>query len=281
MLTAFCGLASEETADKPWDDAEYFVESPDILTVSFAKPVRFFFGKSEILRENMSIHLVVMDVDATVTSHVLPIGPGGVVDLRELLYRKTARIVIGDLTLGEAEELIQSYFPDSKRVILAIVSDVGRQNANHLVEPDGFISLDQKRIYANGMTVKEIAEAIEQAFPACQQGSVSVSVFSYNSKEYYVIRKGAAEQGDAVWSFPCTEKSTVREALEAVQKDIELPPEKDRIWIARPVGNSDKPLMLPIDPHAVFSGARKPITASSPATGFLLIRARDKRKENR
>ena len=262
-LSSFAfGETAGVSPEKPWDDAVYYVESPDILTVTFSKSIQCFAGKNEILHENMSVRLITLDVDHHLVSHDFPIGPGGVIDLRELVQKKTARIVIGDLTLGEAEELIQPYFPDSQRVILSIVSNLN-QNGNHLVSPDGYVLLDQKRVYVNGLTVKEIAEAIELAFPACEKGSVSVSIYAYNSKEYYVIIPGTGAQvgpegvPETVFSFPCTGSETILKAIANVNgltPSFSSSFSSKRIWIARPVGNANAPLILPVDWNAVVNG---------------------------
>ena len=257
VLLASGVFALEEAREKPWDDAEYYVESPDILTVEFAKPIQRFADKDEVLREKMSVNLLAFDVSGNIIcSREFPIGPGGVIDLRELLNKKTARFVVGDLTISEAEELLQSQFPASQRVILPAITDLNRQSGNHLVEPDGYVTLgdenNQTRVYVNGLTVKEITEAIELAYSkgnsACEKGSVSVSVFAYNSKEYYVILQGA--EPDQVYSFPCTEKENVLKAIANVNGLQQF--STRRIWIARPgVGNTDKPLMIPVDWKAV------------------------------
>jgi len=99
----------------------------------------------------------------------------------------------------------------------------------------------------NGLTVKEITEAIEQAFPKCEKGSISVSIFAYNSKEYYVILQGAGP--DQVYSFPCTSKSTVLEAIANVNGLQSF--STGRMWIVRPIANADKPLILPVDWNAI------------------------------
>ena len=246
--------AAYPTAEKPWDDAVYYVESPDILTVEFARPIRYFANRDEVLREKMSVHLIAFDVSSTIVcSRDFPIGPGGVIDLRELLDRKTARYVVGDLTISEAEELLQSQFPATQRVILSIVVDLVRYSGNKLVEPDGYITLGDEngttRVYVHGLTIKEINEAVEKAFPKCEKGSISVSIFAYNSKEYYVIDHWP-NRADQVYTFPCTGKETIRSAFESFQGLALL--EGRHLWIARPVG--DRPLMIPVDLQAVLGG---------------------------
>ena len=244
-----------ETAEKPWDDAVYYVESPDVLTVGFTKPIRYFASKNEVLREKMSVHLIAFDVSGNIVcSQDFPIGPGGVVDLRELLGKKKARFVVEDLTISEAEELLQSQFPESQRVILSIIIDLNRTTGNHLVEPDGYVTLGDEngytRVYVSGLTVREITEAIESALPQCKKGSVSVSVYAYNSKEYYVIFR---EEGPAqVYSFPCTGNETVLKAIANVNGLLQQPFSPKHVWITRPMAATpNQPQILLVDWLAV------------------------------
>ena len=248
-------FAAWETVEKPWDDAVYYVESPDVLTVEFTTPIRYFACKNEVLREKMSVHLLAFDVFGNIAcSQDFPIGPGGVVDLRELLGKKTAQFVVGDLTISEAEELLQSQFPESQRVILSTIIDLSRTTGNHLVEPDGYITLGDEdgytRVYVNGLTVKEITEAIESALPRCEKGSVSVSVYAYNSKEYYVIFQG--KESAQIYSFTCTGNETVLKAIANVNGLLQQPFSPKQVWIARPMAATpNQPQILLVDWLAV------------------------------
>jgi hypothetical protein len=81
---------------------------------------------------------------------------------------------------------------------------------------------------------------------------VSVDVFSYNSKVYYVITEGAG-QGDNVARFPVTGNETVLDAIAQINGLSKLS-SKD-IWIARPAPSGigcDQ--VLPVDMDAIMKG---------------------------
>jgi polysaccharide export outer membrane protein len=73
---------------------------------------------------------------------------------------------------------------------------------------------------------------------------VAVDVFAYNSKAYYVIFQSSA-LGERVLKFPFTGNETVLDAI--ANTDGLMPNSSRRIWIARPAGNSNKPVILPVD----------------------------------
>ena len=80
----------------------------------------------------------------------------------------------------------------------------------HLVSPDGTVNLGTYGlVYVAGMTLEEAKQAIEDATGQATWTSpqVSVSVFAYNSKVYYVITKGPAR---ATWWPGCRSPATRR-----------------------------------------------------------------------
>lgn len=251
LLTLFLSagaLSAEETKDKPWCDENYYVEAPDVITIDY-KPGsagKKAFLENVVLKENMSIAFDVFDSCGNKTSREFIIARGGVLDLRSMLNRKTARVVVGDLNIREAQELIQTQFLHSERVeIHEPKIELDDISHNYLVNSDGFITLGNRgRVYVNGLTTKEIEEAVELHCRDLEKGSISVSVFAYNSKEFYVIFE--QESGHYAFSFACTEKSRLRSALENIpdeKNEFQISP-NDRVWIARPDGNSDKPEIL-------------------------------------
>jgi hypothetical protein len=91
---------------------------------------------------------------------------------------------------------------------------------------------------------------------------VSVDVFSYNSKVYYVITEGAGF-GDNVARFPVTGNETVLDAIAGINGLSRLS-SKD-IWIARPAPSGvgcDQ--VLPVDIEAIMKGG-------STATNYQLL----------
>jgi protein involved in polysaccharide export with SLBB domain len=116
---------------------------------------------------------------------------------------------------------------------------------HHTIGPDGYITLGSYgRVYVQGLTLEECRGAFEFHFSKhFENPKVSVDILAINSKEYHVIyqSKGMEER---IVKFPYTGDDTVLDAL----KNIAVPPNTiDRIWISRPLGISNKPLILPVD----------------------------------
>jgi polysaccharide export outer membrane protein len=73
---------------------------------------------------------------------------------------------------------------------------------------------------------------------------VSVDVWAYNSRVYYVITEGGGT-GDGVTRFPITGNETVLDAIANVNGLTEV--SSKRIWIARPNPSGDGMQVLPCD----------------------------------
>jgi polysaccharide biosynthesis/export protein len=123
-----------------------------------------------------------------------------------------------------------------------------------LVRPDGSISLGLNgSVRVAGMTLDQAAATIEQYLITAnlKNPKVSVDVYAYNSKVYYVITDGAGF-GEQVYRLPFTGNETV---LDAVSQIGGLPAvaSKHDVFLARPVP-PDKgcgETVLPIDWQAV------------------------------
>ena len=77
---------------------------------------------------------------------------------------------------------------------------------------------------------------------------MSVNVFAFNSKKYYVITEGAG-LGDTVTMFPVTGNETVLDAIANVNglEDVS----SKSIWVARPTSDTCKMQILPVDWRAI------------------------------
>jgi len=125
----------------------------------------------------------------------------------------------------------------------------------HLVGPDGNINLGPiGSIYVAGLTLTQTQAAIEKALrPHVPSPQVSVDVFAYNSKTYYVITQGAGNS-DNVAEFPVTGNETVLDAIANLGGIA--PSSSTRIFIARPTPNgagSDQ--ILSVDWDKISVGA--------------------------
>jgi polysaccharide export outer membrane protein len=73
---------------------------------------------------------------------------------------------------------------------------------------------------------------------------ISMNMFAYNSKNYYVVLQGA-ELGDAVYRFPVTGNETVLDAISQIQGLEQVSSKK--MWIARPSSEQCNCQILPVD----------------------------------
>jgi polysaccharide export outer membrane protein len=153
-------------------------------------------------------------------------------------------------------EAVKEEFKDPQ-VSVQLFSSSGQQqiSGEHLVSPDGTVNLGMYGLaYVAGMTVEEATAAVEeQLSKSLDNPKVSVSVFSYNSKVYYVITEGAGS-GDLVGRFPITGNETVLDAIAQINGLSRL--SSKNVWIARPAPDGagcDE--MLPVDWKEITKGA--------------------------
>ncbi len=182
--------------------------------------------------------------------------PGGTIDLGPFY----GRVRVGNLTLEEAQLAIQRRLEERqlktarvRRLSLVQISSVQQQVAGeHLVSPDGTVFLGTYgRVPVTGMTLDEVRFAIEAQLSAfLESPQVSVDVFAYNSKVYYVITQGTVV-GDGVYRLPVTGNETVLDAISQIQG---LQPHSSKnVWVARPAppGAACTDQVLPVDWLAV------------------------------
>jgi hypothetical protein len=104
----------------------------------------------------------------------------------------------------------------------------------HLVRPDGTVGLGvYGSVYVAGMTLEMAKAAIEaQLSQFLLHPEVSVDVYAYNSKVYYLVFDGGG-YGQQIYRLPITGNETV---LDAVSQLNGLPAvsSKKYIWVARP-----------------------------------------------
>jgi len=159
-------------------------------------------------------------------------------------------------TVEEAKEVVREYllrerFQDID-VTMSIEQLAAQQQiqGEHLVCPDGTVTLGTYgSVPVVGLTLAQTKWAIEEHLKQeFQQPDVSVDVFSYNSKKYYVITQGAG-LGDGVYPFPSTGNETVLDAISQIN-GLEMVSSK-RIWISRPTPEVGEVQVLPVNWHAI------------------------------
>lgn len=121
---------------------------------------------------------------------------------------------------------------------------------DHLVRPDGFISLRAfGRLKVVGLTVEQVQSAImDHLSKWFLKPEISVRLATDNRKSCYVIRVDRDfEQIDRI---PCTDNKTVVDAI------VEIPGMptsllKKKIWLVRPAATKARWKVLPIDWKAI------------------------------
>jgi polysaccharide export outer membrane protein len=165
-------------------------------------------------------------------------------------------VKIAGLTVEEAEKAIDAHlrgYLKEPNVSATLMDIAAKQQiaGEHLVGPDGTVTLGSYgSVSVVGMTIAQAKRAIEAYLSEfLEDPEVSVDVFAYNSRVYYVITQGAG-LGDGVFRFPVTGNETVLDAISQIN-GLEQVSSK-RIWIARPGRNSQGcDQTLPVDWNAI------------------------------
>ena len=230
----------------------YFLEPPDIINVE-----AIHLAPKAPYRLRV-FDIIMIDVLGTPPdepiSGFFAVEPGGLIQLGS----GYGSIMVAGMSIEEAEVAITRYLDGSDgniqvSLISPIVSvrlqrmgDMQQIAGNHTIGPDGSITLGSYgRVYVSGLTVNECRDAIELHLSKhLDHPQVAVDIFSYNSKAYYVIFQSSA-MGERVLKFPYTGNENVLDAIS--NTDGLMPNSSKRIWVARPVGNSNKPVILPVD----------------------------------
>jgi polysaccharide export outer membrane protein len=170
------------------------------------------------------------------------------------------KLKVGGLTQDEANRAIRENLEarvDDPTIWVRLSQCAGLPpiGGEHLVGPDGIVNLGPYgQVGVAGLTLEAAKTAIEEKLAAVlEQPRVTVQVFAYNSKVYYVIVEGG-DSGDTVARLPITGAETVLDALSQVN-GVEKMSTK-RIWIARPapgIGGVDT--ILPVNWIGITQGA--------------------------
>jgi polysaccharide export outer membrane protein len=225
----------------------YTVAPPDILLIDTLRVVPL-----------PPYHIEPLDVLAIKSDKELankPIGglytvePDGRVNLG---FDYGSAAVVG-LTLEDAQKAVEKQLEVNVKgasVTVSLAQSRAQQliRGDHLVRPDGTISLGTYgSVYVAGMTLQQAKAAVEQHLSKyLYKPEVSLDVYAYNSKVYYVIYDGGGV-GEQVVRLPSTGNETV---LDAVGQVGGLGPvsSKRHVWVARPAPASNcQPQILPVD----------------------------------
>ncbi len=228
---------------------QYVIEPPDILVV---EAIQLVPKPPYRLRTGDTVLVTAQGVDPSVPiSAQYLLGLGGVLDLGPTY----GAITLAGMTVEEAQAAVTQYLRKDWRepaVTVSLVQIAGLQQVagDHLVGPDGTITLGSYgSVSVVGMTLAQAKTAIEAHLSQyLERPEVSVNVFAYNSKVYYVVTEGAG-MGDSVVRFPITGNETVLDALANLGGTTSA--SSKRIWIARPSPYSDQVQILQVDWYAI------------------------------
>lgn len=244
----------------------YVVEPPDILIIRAMNivpkpPYRI-----------QPLDALYIQVPTTQTLPELPINgaygvePDGKVNLG-IAY---GTVRVADMTIEEAQTAIKEHLLKTLKtahVQVSLASSRGLQQiqGDHLVRMDGTIGLGvYGSVYVTGMTLDQARRAIEsQLSQYLLAPEISLDVYAYNSKWYYIVMDRAG-YGQTVVRLPITGRDTVLDAVSQMYGTLYMSSSK-HIWLARPNGSDPKNMQLfPINWPALTQGG-------SPATNYQLL----------
>jgi polysaccharide biosynthesis/export protein len=231
----------------------YVIEPPDILMID---AIQVIPKQPYLLRTFDAVALQVQGTTADgPISGVYPIEPGGMVNLGP----RYGSVRIAGMTIDQARAAITDYLRQYLKdpVVSASLADMrARQQiaGQHLVGPDGTVTLGSYgSVRIVGHTKAEAKAVIERYLSQyLENPEISLDVFAYNSKVYYIVTQGAG-MGDGVFRFPVTGNETVLDAISQINGMNQV--SSKRIWIARPSDDPCKVQILPVQWEAITAQA--------------------------
>lgn len=234
----------------------YTVEPPDILLI---EAIRVVPKPPYRIQAGDELQIIADPPEAQLGERGFFVDPSGRIDLGPA-YGEFAKVQVGGLTTDQATEAVRAAVAQLFRdpaISLTLVQSAAMQpiTGEHLVSPDGTVNLGTYgMVYVSGLTLQQAREAIEAHLAQyLDNPQVSVSVFAYNSKVYYVITQGAG-QGDRVDRLPVTGNETVLDAISNINGLSQL--SSKRIWISRPAPSGAAcDVILPVSWSDITAGA--------------------------
>jgi polysaccharide export outer membrane protein len=231
----------------------YVIEPPDVLMIDAIR-----------IAPKQPYHLAPLDtlviqvqgtpVEAPI-SGVYAILPEGTVKLGP----QYGAVSVAGMTVDEAEKAVKKHLEASLKApqVSLSLGDTGAKQqiaGPHLVGPDGTVTLGS---YGNvsviGLTVPRAKEAVQQYLTQYfEKPEISLEVFGYNSKVYYIVTQGAG-MGDGVYRFPITGNETVLDAIAQINGLQQASSKK--IWIARPTDDPCRIQNLPVSWEEITADA--------------------------
>lgn len=234
----------------------YVIEAPDILLIEAVKLVPkppYHIEPLDVLQVTASPNSTLIDQPINGNFSV---DPSGNLDLGPAY----GRVHVADLTIEAAIGRIKRHLSAIVRepeisITLTQSSGVQRVTGEQIVAPDGTVNLGTYgKVYVAGQTLDDARAAIEQHLTTfLDEPQISLDVFAFNSKFYYIISEGAG-LGDSITRVPTTGNETVLDAIAQINGLTRLA--SKRIWIARPApGGIGCDQVLPVDWDEITKGA--------------------------
>jgi polysaccharide export outer membrane protein len=224
----------------------YTVESPDILLIDAVRVIPlppykvqpldalYVYSPNPIPNEPLQ-GIYPVEVDGTIN---LGIAYGGTFS-------------VADKTTPQIEKELKAFLRRQVKdidVTVSLAASRGSQAiaGQHLVRPDGTVGLGTYgSVYVAGMTIAQAKQAIERHLSRyLYRPEVSVDVYAFNSKWYYVITDFAGN-GEQVVRLPSTGNETVLDAISFIGGLS--PVSSKKIWVARPAPAGCEDQILPVD----------------------------------
>jgi len=211
----------------------YVIETPDILLIDAIRIIPLPPYRVEPL-DVLSISATNVFESAPIQG-MYPVDPDGTLNLGPA-YGGTVRV--NDMTTDEIRKIIETRvrtFAKNAEVTVSLAQSRGVQQiaGQHIIRPDGTVGLGSYgAVYVAGMTLAQAKMAIEAHLSRyLYRPEVSVDIYAFNSKFYYVITDMAGA-GEQVARLPHTGNETVLDAVANIGGLSSVSSKK--LWIARP-----------------------------------------------
>jgi polysaccharide export outer membrane protein len=232
---------------------DYIIEPPDVLLIDALKVI----PKPPYRIEPLDVLQITVDG----TSQDNPINGLYAVDTGGMVQLGAAygAVRLAGMTIEEATSAIDRHLRivlTAPRVSVSLAQTAGQQQivGEHMVGQDGTVNMGTYgTVYVTGMTIEQAREAIESHLSQfLQNPKISVNIFEYRSKSYYVITESTGA-GDRVVKLPVTGNETVLDAMSLVGGTTQL--SSKTIWVARPApGDVHCDQILPVSWREITRG---------------------------
>ena len=222
----------------------YIIEPPDVLAIDavhIAPRMPYFLRTFDVL--TIQVQGTLPDQPISGYFHVQP---GGLVQLGH----DYGAVKVAGLTPEQAQEAVRRYLLfrlKEPAVSLTLADTAARQQiaGQHLVKPDGTVTLGSYgSVSVVSLTIAQAKQAVEQYLSQyLENPEISLDIFAYNSKVYYIITQGAG-LGDGVFRLPIKGNETVLDAISEINGLQQV--SSKRIWVARPTDEPGKIQILPV-----------------------------------